>query len=220
MSRPLRRSLGRRVRSRASVWVSDRSRHGTPAGPAIIQKGPGDLVLFGMIFTNKVGTLNTSTKEIREYSVPGHTTQGVTLGPDGAIWYTSPMSQQIGRIDPDTGDVQAVDLIALRDDNKLPITPGGPLPTQTTIRTGGDGALYFGQGRPDQAGPPSGARVLPSARLPGGCPRLAAVTARGTGAVQPLCVRSQSEGAGAAPIPAAGRRVHARRGRWQDGPEA
>ena len=30
------------------------------AGPAIIQPGPGTLLLFGMILTNKVGTLDTA----------------------------------------------------------------------------------------------------------------------------------------------------------------
>jgi virginiamycin B lyase len=117
-----------------------------PAGPAIIQPGPGTLLLFGMIFTNKVGTLDTATGRIREYSVPGFPTQGVTLGPDNAIWYTSPLTQSFGRIDVETGDVTEYNIIALRRKAKLPLSPGSPFPTPTTIRTGGDGNIYFGQG--------------------------------------------------------------------------
>jgi len=117
-----------------------------PAGPAIIQPGPGTLLLFGMIFTNKVGTLDTASGRIREYSVPGFPTQGVTLGPDNAIWYTSPLSQSFGRIDVQTGDVTDYNIIALRRKEKLPLGPGSPFPTPTTIRTGGDGKLYFGEG--------------------------------------------------------------------------
>lgn len=53
----------------------------------------------------------------------------ITLGPDGALWFTQPHDAQIARIDPATGRITEVNL------------PAGSSPRGIT--TGGDGALWF-----------------------------------------------------------------------------
>lgn len=118
------------------------------AAPAIIQRGPGDTVIFGTVGSNKIFAYDTKTEKLRMYSVPSFSTQGITTGPDGAIWYSAALTQRIGRVDPETGDVREISIFALRRQNglpELPVSPGNPIPFPTTMRTGGDGAIYFSQ---------------------------------------------------------------------------
>lgn len=119
-----------------------------PAGPIIIQPGPGNRMVFPEAAAGKVGTIDVFTKEIVEYELPtpASVPQGVTLGPDGAIWFTETAGQNLGRIDVETGEVREFSIAQLRESGALSLGPGNPLPFPGPIRTGSDGNLYFVEG--------------------------------------------------------------------------
>lgn len=120
----------------------------TGAVIAIIQPGPGDTIVAAETVRNQIVVLDLHTLTVREFPLPQPLSgpQGITTGIDGAVWFTEALGQRLGRLDVETGEITEVDLIAKRGDQPLPITPGNPLPVPTTMKTAGDGKLYFTQG--------------------------------------------------------------------------
>lgn len=76
--------------------------------------------------------MNTSGVVTGQFAIPRTTDSRpgrVTVGPDGALWFTQPNDAQIARLDPATGAITEYDL------------PAGSAPRGIT--TGGDGAIWF-----------------------------------------------------------------------------
>jgi streptogramin lyase len=69
---------------------------------------------------------------------PGSEPTGITLGPDGALWFTEPNTGEIGRIDTSGNVTQFVPTTAPPQDGSDPAVPG---PDEITL--GPDGNLWF-----------------------------------------------------------------------------
>lgn len=115
---------------------------------AIIQRGPHSTIIAAETARNQMMVLDEKTQTVKEYPLPKQLAgpQGVTTGSDGAVWFTEALGQRLGRLDIDTGKISEVDLLAKRGGQPLPVSPGNPLPVPTTMKTGGDGKLYFTEG--------------------------------------------------------------------------
>lgn len=74
----------------------------------------------------------------------------ITTGPDGKLWYTAYLGDQIGRLDPATGEVLT--------DIRVPTPEAGPV----SIVTGADGKLWFHEARANQIGSIDPATVKPN----------------------------------------------------------
>jgi streptogramin lyase len=74
----------------------------------------------------------------------------VTTGPDGKLWYTAYLGDQIGRLDPATGEVLS--------EIRVPTPEAGPV----SIVTGSDGKLWFYEARADQIGSIDPATIAPN----------------------------------------------------------
>ncbi|MBA2437963.1 MAG: Virginiamycin B lyase, partial [Acidimicrobiia bacterium] len=70
---------------------------------------------------------------------PGPGPIGITLGPDGALWFPEYLNDKIGRIDPETGAITEI---------SVPTAGSGP----NFIDVGGDGALWFTESFANQIG--------------------------------------------------------------------
>jgi len=86
------------------------------SNPIYIAKGPDGNLWFTESNNNatppvkKIGKMSPSTGEITEYSVPMSDPSqvffgGLTTGPDGNMWFTSPYENKIGKISPMTGEI-------------------------------------------------------------------------------------------------------------------
>lgn len=78
----------------------------------------------------------TPAGEIAVYPIPSEA-YGLTLGPDGAIWFAMPDVSMIGQMSP-SGDVA---LFAIPNPRKSYIGSGAPSPRYVTV--GPDGAIWF-----------------------------------------------------------------------------
>ena len=81
---------------------------------------------------NKIGSINTQTGRIAEYSIPSLNAvpEGITLGSDGNIWFTESEANQIAMFDPTSGTFAQ---------HPLPTVAAQPY----GITTGPGGNLYF-----------------------------------------------------------------------------
>jgi virginiamycin B lyase len=95
-------------------------------------------VIFDESTTNKIGQFNLLTHQFTEYTVPTPLSVpwGVTLGPDGAIWFTEYTGNKIGRIDPVTGRITEYPIATLA---YLEPNPGSIIPAA-------DGGLWVAEG--------------------------------------------------------------------------
>ena len=99
-----------------------------------MQRGPGDTVAFSMWNSNEIGLMDVFTKEIRIWKVPtpDSLVGGLTRSPDGKyLWFSEGGGQKLGRLDPDTGEIEEYPLNGGAD-----LDPG-------CLRFGSDGKLYF-----------------------------------------------------------------------------
>jgi virginiamycin B lyase len=74
----------------------------------------------------------------------------ITTGPDGMLWYTAYLGDQIGRLDPSTGEVL--------NEIRVPTPEAGPV----SIVTGADGKLWFHEVRANQIGNISPSTIQPN----------------------------------------------------------
>jgi virginiamycin B lyase len=74
-----------------------------PYGIVVNSKGTPFFDLFG---TNKIGSINPTTLEITEYTLPtGARPRRIAVTPDDVIWYTDYARGFLGRLEPQTGRV-------------------------------------------------------------------------------------------------------------------
>jgi virginiamycin B lyase len=67
-----------------------------------------NVVFFDEFGTNKIGSVDPKTLEIREYSLPNSASRPrrIAVGPDDTVWYTDFSRGFLGRLDPATGAVK------------------------------------------------------------------------------------------------------------------
>lgn len=85
---------------------------------------------------NKIGRLDPSTGEIREYVIPtpGSGPADVAIAADGAVWFTELDADKVGRLDPASGTIREFAIPAARTGQKQ-----GP----AILAHGPDGAIWF-----------------------------------------------------------------------------
>jgi virginiamycin B lyase len=79
----------------------------------------------------KIGELDLATNKIREYPIktPGGNPHGITVGPDGIVWFTIPEGN-LGRLDPRTGTVEE-------------FVPPKEVPTGLNVIVARDGMVWY-----------------------------------------------------------------------------
>jgi virginiamycin B lyase len=117
--------------------------------PGWVHLGPDRAIWFAERFGNKIGRIAVDGR-ITEYPIPGTATcavgapgnssvpQGITAGPDGALWFTEECGNRIGRI---TLDGQITEY-------PVPTVDSHPL----GITAGPDGALWFVEKQAEKIG--------------------------------------------------------------------
>jgi virginiamycin B lyase len=105
---------------------------------AIIMPGTGPDMMFSTSLTNSITVFNTTTHTFTEHVAPTPLalTQGSTIGPDGAIWFSETLGQKIARIDPGTGAIAEYPISTL----------GNLLPEPGPLVRGSDGNLWSADG--------------------------------------------------------------------------
>jgi len=104
----------------------------------IVMPGAGTKMMFSAALTNSIVEYDTATGEFTQHKVPtpGAVPQGLTLGPDGAIWFSETLGAKIGRIDPVSGAI-----------TEYPIaTAEVPVPSMGPLVLGSDGNLWSANG--------------------------------------------------------------------------
>lgn len=104
----------------------------------IIMPGAGTKMMFSAALANRIVEYDTATGEFTHHDVPTAAAipQGLTLGPDGAIWFSETLGAKIGRIDPVSGAI-----------TEYPIaTPEVPVPSMGPLVLGSDGNLWSANG--------------------------------------------------------------------------
>ena len=94
------------------------------------------IILTGLLISC-FHTCTVVAAKIHEYPIPtsGSLPNGITSGPDGALWFLEYSANQIGRIDPKTHVIT---------EYAIPTPNSGAF---TSITSGPDGALWFTEGR-------------------------------------------------------------------------
>lgn len=111
-------------------WDLEKSR----AGLFCMQPGPGNTIAFSAWNSNEVGLIDVFTEEIKLYTVPtpNALVGGLTRSPDGKyLWFAEGGAQKLGRLDPETGEIEEF------------VLNGGPDLDPGAMRFGSDGKLYF-----------------------------------------------------------------------------
>src|SRR5262249_13117641 len=76
------------------------------SGPHDPAFGPGNTLWYTGQASNKLGRVDMSTGEFREFDLPqGHGPHGLIADNDGNIWYTANTAAAIAKLDPKTGKV-------------------------------------------------------------------------------------------------------------------
>ena len=68
------------------------------------------IAAFITLLTSLVTTPLVTAQEITEYAVPSSRPHDVAPAPDGGVWYTGQGSGELGRLDPETGEVVTIAL--------------------------------------------------------------------------------------------------------------
>jgi virginiamycin B lyase len=100
--------------------------------PNEITRGLNNQLWFSVLGTGAIGQVNVLTGAVTPFATPTvltNGTGGITLGPDGAIWFTEPELAQFGRID--------------LQDNVTEISLGTGVSTPTGLALGANGNLFF-----------------------------------------------------------------------------
>ena len=101
-------------------------------------RGSSSIAAGNVCFDSRIGRMTTSG-DVRYFTIPANACPDViTLGPDGALWFTAGVSNQIGRIMPSG----AMTIYALPHAGSHP----------EGITTGPDGALWFAERGANQIG--------------------------------------------------------------------
>jgi virginiamycin B lyase len=141
------------------VWFSDRGtgrlgsidgrgnivEYQVPDAPDGSTASPnGQVVVNGIVWftdppTNRIGRLDPATGKFTMYSVPTADSWplGITIGPDGALWFTERQADQVARISTDGTFTE------------WPLLPGA-FPNRIVV--GPDGAIWFTELRTGQIG--------------------------------------------------------------------
>jgi virginiamycin B lyase len=127
------------------------------APPQQLTAGPASSLWFSEE-PSSVGSISTAggtNADLAEYPVPTATsdTQGIALGPDGNMWFTEVVANQIGVVDP-TGTTF--------HEYPLPTAASNPL----SIAAGPDGNLWFAECNNDKIGRITTAGVITEFSLP------------------------------------------------------
>ncbi|MGQ4599621.1 virginiamycin B lyase family protein [Nocardia sp. R6R-6] len=104
----------------------------------IMMPGRGNKMMVSAALTNSIIEYDTVTHEFTVHRVPtpNAVPQGLTIGSDGAIWFSESFGAKIGRIDPDSGAI-----------TEYPIaTPEVPAPSMGPLVLGADGNLWSANG--------------------------------------------------------------------------
>jgi virginiamycin B lyase len=102
-----------------------------PYGIVVNSKGVPFFDLFG---TNKIGSIDPASLEIREYPLPeGARPRRIEVGGDDIIWYTDYARGYLGRLDPATGAVE-----------EFP-SPGGPQSRPYGIAIPANGMIWYSE---------------------------------------------------------------------------
>ncbi|MGA4790848.1 virginiamycin B lyase family protein [Nocardia sp. AB354] len=104
----------------------------------IMMPGKGNKMMFSAALTNSIIEYDTVTHEFTKHQVPtpNAVPQGLTIGPDGAIWFSESVGGKIGRIDPDTGVIAEYSIA----------TAEVPMPSMGPLVLGADGNLWSANG--------------------------------------------------------------------------
>lgn len=102
-----------------------------PYGIVISSKG---LPVFDLFNTNKIGTIDPATMQIREYVLPeGARPRRIAIMPDDTVYYTDYARGHLGRLNLATGKVEEFK------------SPGGPSSQPYGITTTSDGAVWYSE---------------------------------------------------------------------------
>jgi len=107
------------------------------AGIISLVLAPNHRAYFSEQALGKIGSIDIRTGAYREYDLPSSDPLGLTLGPDGALWYTDRANAKVGRITLD-GRVREWSLppTANNGSSPVPIAHCGS-PTSVATRCGG-----------------------------------------------------------------------------------
>ena len=102
-----------------------------PYGIVVTSKG---VPVFDLFNTNKIGTIDPKTMEIREYVLPeGARPRRIAVMPDDTVYYTDYARGFLGRLDLATGKVEEFR------------SPGGENSRPYGITNGKDGAIWYSE---------------------------------------------------------------------------
>ena len=102
-----------------------------PYGIVISSKGTP---VFDLFNTNKIGTIDPKTMEIREYVLPeGARPRRIAILPDDTVYYTDYARGYLGRLNLSTGKVEEFK------------SPGGEQSRPYGITTTKDGAIWYSE---------------------------------------------------------------------------
>ena len=104
------------------------------ARPYGIVVSSGGVPFFCEFHSNKLGSINPKTLEIKEYLLPaGARPRRLAINPDGFIYYSDFARGFLGRLDPNTGKVEEW------------LSPGGPDSEPYGIASTSDGMVWYSE---------------------------------------------------------------------------
>ncbi|HSL20945.1 MAG TPA: hypothetical protein VK886_05375 [Vicinamibacterales bacterium] len=102
-----------------------------PYGIVVSSKG---VPVFDLFNTNKIGTIDPKTMEIKEYVLPeGARPRRIAIAPDDTVWYTDYGRGYLGRLNLATGEVKEF------------ASPGGAQSRPYGITMTSDGAVWYSE---------------------------------------------------------------------------
>jgi virginiamycin B lyase len=127
-----------------SIRLYDLGADSRPVGVAAGKRANGHpgVLWIAASFDNKILRFDTTTEEVRPYAIDGDDAWpfNIAIAPDGMLWFTQRASGRLGRLDPDSGDIEHFD---------LPTPGAGPAGMAIDPR---DGTVWFGEGYADRIG--------------------------------------------------------------------